>query len=100
MPAVMMPRDKKAEELGEFGIFTNINKGNVVQDSRVFSDTPLSPKRCVVILAKTLYLLGQGEQFNEKEATTVFFASTKSFQCKDVLFYFIIHPASSCTFAG
>lgn len=80
----MMPREKKAEELGEFGIFTNIDRVNVVQETRAFSDTPLSPKRCVTILSKVLYLLGQGEQFNEKDATTVFFASTKSFQCKDV----------------
>lgn len=80
----MLPREKKAEELGEFGIFTNIDRVNVVQDTRAFSDTPLSPKRCISILSKVLYLLGQGEQFNEKEATTVFFASTKSFQCKDV----------------
>ena len=88
MPIMVPPREKKAEELGEFGVFTNIDKVNVVQDTRVFSDSPLSPKRCVLLLSKVLYLLGQGEQFNEKEATTVFFAATKSFQCKDVHCHF------------
>lgn len=82
---IMLHREKKAEELGEHGIYTSIDRVNVVQETRVFSDTPMSSKRCGVILAKVLYLLGQGETFSEKEATTVFFASTKSFQCKDVL---------------
>lgn len=80
----MLKRDKKGEESGELGIFTNLDRVNVVNETRAFSESPLSPKRCVTILSKVLYLLSQGEQFTATEATTVFFAATKAFQCKDV----------------
>lgn len=56
----------------------------VIQDAQVFNETPLNYRKCSLVLAKLLYLLYQSEPITPKEATNMFFASTKAFQCKDV----------------
>lgn len=56
----------------------------VIQEARAFNESPLNYRKCSLILAKFLYLLYQSETFTAKEATNIFFAVTKSFQCKDV----------------
>ena len=50
----------------------------------MFNETPISPRKCRVLLTKLVYLLGVGETFGTQEATTLFFGVTKLFQHKDV----------------
>ena len=60
------------------------NKTTVIQDARVFNESPISPRKCRALLAQIVYLLYAGETFNTQEATTLFFGVTKLFQHKDV----------------
>lgn len=57
----------------------------MLQETRVFNETPINPKKCCHILTKILYMINQGEQLAPQEATSAFFAMTKLFQCKDVM---------------
>jgi len=57
---------------------------SVIQEARVFNETPISPRKCRILLTKVIYLLYNGESFNRQEATTLFFGATKLFQHKDV----------------
>lgn len=66
----------------------------MVQDAKIFNDTPLKTDKCFVVLTKLLYLLYQGESLNSKDATNVFFAVTKAFQSKDVC-YVACRPSST-----
>ena len=50
----------------------------------MFNETPISPRKCRILLTKVIYLLYNGETFNRQEATTLFFGATKLFQHKDV----------------
>jgi hypothetical protein len=51
----------------------------------MFSTPKLDIKESYFLLTKILFILhGQGEQFTQDEATTVFIAVTKLFQCQDV----------------
>jgi coatomer protein complex subunit gamma len=59
--------------------------GLVIQDSRVFSESPIKAKKCELVLMKLLYLIYNGEKLSEQDATTVFFAITKTFQSKEVI---------------
>ncbi|XP_014673414.1 PREDICTED: coatomer subunit gamma-2-like [Priapulus caudatus] len=80
-----LKRDKKDEENGASGNpFHNLEKTTVLQEARVFNETPIIPRRCIHILTKFLYILNQGETFGKTEATEAFFATTKLFQSKDV----------------
>lgn len=56
----------------------------VIQGARVFNETPISPRKCRIILTQLMYLLFVGETFSTQEATTLFFGVTKLFQHKDV----------------
>jgi hypothetical protein len=56
----------------------------VIQEARVFNETPISPRKCRILLTKIVYLLCVGETFGTQEATTLFFGVTKLFQHKDV----------------
>src|SRR5690554_5783279 len=67
--------------------FQRIEKGAVLQETRIFNETPLNPRKCCQLLTKVLYLVGQGERFTKSEATDVFFSVTKLFQSKDVSGY-------------
>lgn len=77
--------------LGEVGLFGNLDKSRVVQDVRIFSESPLNIRRCCSLLTRALYLLyhhqsgSRNDAFDRAEATTIFFAVTKAFQCKDPL---------------
>jgi coatomer protein complex subunit gamma len=62
----------------------NIDKIQVLQETRVFNDTPIKPRQCVFLITKLLYCLGQGEVFNATEATDIFFNLTKLFISEDV----------------
>lgn len=70
----------------------NLDLGLVIQEIRVFSESPLKAKKCELVLMKLLYLIYNGTKLSEQDATTVFFAITKTFQSKEVfnLFYNVV----------
>jgi coatomer protein complex subunit gamma len=55
----------------------------------VFNESPISPRKCRILLTKIIYLVYIGESFGTQEATTLFFGVSKLFQNKDVCCY---HP--------
>ncbi|TDL28145.1 coatomer subunit gamma [Rickenella mellea] len=59
------------------------NKTTVIQEARVFNESPISPRKCRALLTQIVYLLYAGETFGTQEATTLFFGTTKLFQHKD-----------------
>uniref|UniRef100_A0A8C3VGF7 Coatomer subunit gamma n=4 Tax=Passeriformes TaxID=9126 RepID=A0A8C3VGF7_CATUS len=63
--------------------FQHLEKSAVLQEARLFNETPINPRRCLHILTKILYLLNQGEHFGTTEATEAFFAMTRLFQSND-----------------
>jgi len=60
------------------------DKATIVQEARVFNESPISPRRCRSLLTRIIFLLYAGETFTTQEATTLFFGVTKLFQHKDV----------------
>ena len=79
---------KKDEENGLSTYYNN--KTTVIQEARVFNESPISPRKCRALLTRIVYLLYVGETFNTQEATTLFFGTTKLFQHKDVRIYWWI----------
>ena len=65
-------------------MYTNLEKSTVLQEARIFNETPLNSRRCIHILTKILTVIHQGETLGKNEATEAFFAMTKLFQSKDV----------------
>ncbi|RMB90273.1 hypothetical protein DUI87_33306 [Hirundo rustica rustica] len=52
--------DKKDEESGSgSNPFQHLEKSAVLQEARLFNETPINPRRCLHILTKILYLLNQ-----------------------------------------
>ncbi|KAB0375836.1 hypothetical protein FD755_012479 [Muntiacus reevesi] len=52
--------DKKDEESGSgSNPFRHLEKSAVLQEARIFNETPINPRRCLHILTKILYLLNQ-----------------------------------------
>lgn len=56
----------------------------MIQEARVFNESPISPRKCRALLTRIIYLLYAGETFSTQEATGLFFGVTKLFQHKDV----------------
>ncbi len=79
---IRMSLAKKDEETG-LGSYYN-NKTTIIQEARVFNESPISPRKCRALLTRIVYLLYLGETFTSQEATTLFFGTTKLFQNKDV----------------
>ncbi|KZT73207.1 Coatomer, gamma subunit [Daedalea quercina L-15889] len=77
----MSALSKKDEESGLSTYYNN--KTTVIQEARVFNDSPISPRRCRALLTRIVFLLYVGETFGTQEATTLFFGTTKLFQHKD-----------------
>ena len=75
----------KKEEEGLSSYYNN--KTTVIQEARVFNESPISPRKCRALLTRIVYLLYIGENFGTQEATTLFFGTTKLFQHKDVRSY-------------
>jgi len=75
---------KKEEEEQQAIPFQGLEKGLVLQEKRIFSETPLNTRKCATLLTKVLYLLSQGDKLTSTEATDLFFAITKLFQSKDI----------------
>jgi coatomer protein complex subunit gamma len=61
-----------------------VDKGSVLQEKRIFNESPINPRKCVHLITKILYLLEQGQTFTKTEATDLFFATTMLFQSTDV----------------
>ncbi|XP_055376197.1 coatomer subunit gamma [Condylostylus longicornis] len=78
-------RDKDEEDEGVSGMYNNLEKTALLQETRAFNETPVNAKKCTQILTKILYIINQGEQLVTREATDCFFAMTKLFQSKDVV---------------
>ncbi|KAF6754279.1 coatomer subunit gamma [Ephemerocybe angulata] len=72
---------KKEDESGLSSYYNN--KTTVIQEARVFNDTPVSPRKCRALLTRIVYMIYVGETFGTQEATTLFFGTTKLFQNKD-----------------
>lgn len=68
-----------------------VDKGSVLQEKRIFNESPINPRKCCHLITKILYLLGQGQTFTKTEATDLFFATTMLFQSTDV------HPSQSAS---
>lgn len=77
-------KEEDREEEIEYSPFYGIEKGLVLQETRVFHDTHLDSRKCQQVITKLLYLFHQGETLTKVEATEVFFAVTKLFQAKDI----------------
>lgn len=79
----MYKRDKKDEEESFGNPFTKMDKTTVLQEARVFNETPVNARKCCLILTKILYLINNGQTLSQMEATDAFFNMTKLFQSKD-----------------
>uniref|UniRef100_A0A182J3G7 Coatomer subunit gamma n=1 Tax=Anopheles atroparvus TaxID=41427 RepID=A0A182J3G7_ANOAO len=77
-------RDNKEDDDGGIPL-QNLEKTAVLQETRMFNETPVNARKCTHILMKILYLINQGEVLGTREATECFFAMTKLFQSKDVV---------------
>ena len=77
------------------------SKVSVLQDARVFNESPINPRKCRSLLTRVVFLLCGGEQLQTHEATNLFFATTKLFQHKDVrtrnLAEHVAHRSTACT---
>ncbi|KAH8851483.1 Coatomer subunit gamma-2 [Schistosoma japonicum] len=76
-------KDKKEEDEGHGAVYAKLDKTAVLQEARLFNQTPLNPRKCVHILTKILVILGQSDKVGKVEATDTFFAMTKLFQSND-----------------
>jgi hypothetical protein len=73
---------KREDESGLSSYYNN--KTTIIQEARVFNESPISPRKCRALLTRIVYLLYVGETFGTQEATNLFFGTTKLFQHKDV----------------
>ena len=64
-----MSLSKKDEENGLSTYYNN--KTTVIQEARVFNESPISPRKCRALLTRIVYLLYAGETFTTQEATTL-----------------------------
>lgn len=74
---------KKDDEESYTFPFQNLETSSVLQETRVFNETPIKARHCVLIMTKLLYLIGQSKSFARIDATEVFFNSTKLFISTD-----------------
>ncbi|KAJ2781767.1 coatomer subunit gamma [Coemansia javaensis] len=75
---------KKDEDTDELGALMNLDHSAVLQEARVFNQTPIRPRQSRLLLAKILFLLYRGDAMSTTEATDLFFSITKLFQCEDM----------------
>jgi coatomer subunit gamma len=67
----------------------DLKKSQVLQETRIFNDSQINPKKCSHLLIKILYLIGLGEKLNESEATDIYFSVTKLFISEDVKLFIL-----------
>ncbi|KAL9716375.1 coatomer subunit gamma [Leucoagaricus gongylophorus] len=82
MTSLALSFASKKEDESSLSSYYN-NKTTIIQEARVFNDSPISPRKCRALLTRIVYLLYVGETFGAQEATTLFFGTTKLFQHKD-----------------
>ncbi|KAJ1733985.1 coatomer subunit gamma [Coemansia biformis] len=75
---------KKDEDTDELGALMNLDHSAVLQEARMFNQTPIRPRQSRLLLAKILFLLYRGDSMSTNEATNLFFSITKLFQCNDM----------------
>ncbi|WPH00956.1 Hypothetical protein R9X50_00379000 [Acrodontium crateriforme] len=75
-----MSYNKKDED--DAGV-VKVDRTSVFQEARVFNVSPVSPRKCRILLTKIALLLFTGEKFPTNEATSLFFGISKLFQNKD-----------------
>ncbi|KAJ1951380.1 coatomer subunit gamma [Linderina macrospora] len=75
---------KKDEDTDELGALMHLDRSTVLQEARVFNETPIRPRQSRILLAKIIFLLYRGESMSTTEATELFFSITKLFQSKDM----------------
>ncbi|KAJ2793104.1 coatomer subunit gamma, partial [Coemansia guatemalensis] len=68
----------------ELGAVMNLDHSAVLQEARVFNQTPIRPRQSRVLLAKILFLIYRGDNMSTNVATNLFFSITKLFQSKDM----------------
>lgn len=76
-----MLHDEEEEE--DLLPFEGIDKAAVLHDCREFSAVTVNVSACTATLTKVMFLLAAGQTFSANEATEVFFAATKLFQCEN-----------------
>lgn len=81
----MIHYNKKDQEIAimDSQPFSILEKTTVLQEARIFNESPVNARKCGAILAKVLYMIHSGETLATREATECFFAITKLFQSKD-----------------
>lgn len=88
-----MRRDKKDDESSVSNPYENLDKCTIVQETRIFNETPINARKCRPVLCKLLYLLQHGETIGKTEATDTFFAITKLWQSKDTTLRMLVYLA-------
>ncbi|KAH7107090.1 coatomer subunit gamma [Auriculariales sp. MPI-PUGE-AT-0066] len=83
---------KKDDEISLLNSFYN-NKTTILQEARVFNESPVSPRKCRQLLTRIIYLFYTGETFVPIEATPLFFGITKLFQNKDAALRQMVYVA-------
>jgi len=74
---------RKNEDEGEPSPFDNLQRNAVLNEAKIFNDQQINAKKCIRVMTKILFLLGQGEHFTSKENVDLFFSVTKLFQSQD-----------------
>ncbi|KAJ2264002.1 coatomer subunit gamma [Coemansia sp. RSA 376] len=75
---------KYEEDADDLGAVMNLDHSVVLQEARMFNETPIRPRQSRLLLAKIVFLLYRGDSMSTTEATNLFFSITKLFQCKDM----------------
>ncbi|KAL8871542.1 MAG: hypothetical protein Q9174_002645 [Haloplaca sp. 1 TL-2023] len=76
-----MSYGKKDEDADQ--AIVKVDRTSVFQEARLFNSSPISPRKCRILLTKIALLLFTGERFPTNEATSLFFGISKLFQNKD-----------------
>ncbi|KAL2037859.1 hypothetical protein N7G274_009333 [Stereocaulon virgatum] len=76
-----MSYSKKDEDADQ--AIVKVDRTAVFQEARLFNYSPISPRKCRILLTKIALLLFTGESFPPNEATDLFFGISKLFQNKD-----------------
>ncbi|KAI9339930.1 adaptin N terminal region-domain-containing protein [Obelidium mucronatum] len=74
----------KKDDESDSSLYSHLDKSTVLQEARVFNETPINARKCRATLTKILYLIYQSERLQTKEATETFFSITKLFQSQDI----------------
>eukprot|EP01083_Nonionella_stella_P086229 239417_1 len=71
---------KKMEDEEDAPWMDRVQKSQVLNEAKIFHQTPIDSNVCRQVIVEILFLLSQGEELTPTEATDVFFGCTKLFQ--------------------